>query len=261
VKEWLPSSSVLESELDKAAPKLGLAPRQSQRAKTNQEALGLLKALNAAAGDIAMVTVLADHPLTSSSSPLSMAMSRADGVKSALGRISWDLVAALDGIEDERATSSKEILTDLRDGFSCDEHAVALSGKVDRFMSSAVALLAKATRVEPSLPPREPEPEPKPPLFVPPVETPKPTTPSPKVKRSQARGDSVASWVPQDFANYTLVDVTVQTADGGSLSLVVTANTARLIERSGDAVYDRGTRLLRFANWGFSVEIDPEGVA
>jgi hypothetical protein len=262
VKEWLPSSSVLESELDKAAPKLGLSPRQSQRAKTNQEALGLLKALNAAAGDIAMVTVLAEHPLTSSSSPLSMAMSRADGVKSALGRISWDLVAALDGIEDERATSSKEILTDLRDGFSCDEHAVALSGKVDRFMSSAVSLLAKTKRVEPPVP-AEPQPEPKqqPPLFVPPVETPKPAPPSPKVKRSQARGDSVASWVPQDFANYTLVDVTVQTADGGSLSLVVTANTARLIERSGDAVYDRGTRLLRFANWGFSVEIDPEGVA
>jgi hypothetical protein len=253
VDEWLLSSSVLESELDKAAPKLRLSPRQSQRAKTNQEALGLLKVLKTAASDIAMVTVLADHPLTSLSSPLSMAMSKAEGVKNALGRISWDLVDALDGIDDERAASAREVLTALREGFGCDEHAVALSGAVDGFMRSAVSLLAKTKRVEsPAPPPKQEQP-----VVVPRVEPPKP----PKVKRSQARGDSVASWVPQDFANYTLVEVPVRTADGGSSLMVVTANTARLIERSGDAVYDPRTGLLRFANWGFSVEIDPEGVA
>jgi hypothetical protein len=67
--------------------------------------------------------------------------------------------------------------------------------------------------------------------------------------------------VPQDIANYTLVEVTVQTVDGASQALVLTANTARLIEQSGDALYDPQARLLRFAKWNFSVEIDPEGAA
>jgi hypothetical protein len=71
----------------------------------------------------------------------------------------------------------------------------------------------------------------------------------------------VAAWVPQAIANYTLVEVTVRTVDEASQVLVLTANTARLIEQSGDAVYDPKAKLLRFAKWNFSVEIDPEGEA
>ncbi|MEY5014437.1 MAG: hypothetical protein RIS92_795, partial [Verrucomicrobiota bacterium] len=262
IESWLPSSSVLESELDKAAPKLALPPRQSQRAKTNQEALALLKALKSASGDVAMVTTLSDHPLTTLNNPLSMAMSTADAVKNALARIAWDLVTALHTIEDERTPNAVEILTNFKDAFSRDEHAVSMASAVDDFMQSSVLLLAKTKRVETPLPPQQPLPKPLQTDVHPPTEPPKPAAPPPsKIKRSQARGDSVAPWVPHDFAKYALVDATVRTVDGHSLSIVVTANTATLIERSADAVYDPHTKLLRFANWGFSVELDPEGIA
>ena len=263
VVKWLPASSLLEAELDKAAPKLGLLPRQSQRAKTNQEALELLKAMQKATGDIALVTVLATHSLTSLSNPLSLAMSKADGVAEAMRRIPWPLVDALVSITDGRNAAAQTILGALREGFERDEYALAFAPRVEEFTKDAASLLALAQVVEP--PPRREEVPPVP-GAVPradPIEVvlPEPAVVAPRNKRSQAKGDSVAAWVPQDFANYTLVEVTVQTVDGASQALVLTANTARLIEQSGDAVYDPKAKLLRFAKWNFSVEIDPEGAA
>jgi hypothetical protein len=263
VEKWLPASSILEAELDKTAPKLGLPPRQSQRAKTNQEALELLKAMKGAAGDIALITVLAAHSLTSKSNPLSLAMSKADGVAEAMRRIPWPLVDALVSITDGRNAAAQTILGALREGFERDEHALAFAPKVEDFTKDAASLLALAQVYETPARPVE-----VPPIAaaIPqaasvPVVLSKPASVTPRNKRSQAKGDSVAAWVPQDFANYTLVEVTVQTVDGASQALVLTANTARLIEQSGDAVYDPKAKLLRFEKWNFSVEIDPEGAA
>jgi len=51
VEMWLPASSILEAELDKAAPKLGLSPRQAQRPMTSREALCPFES-TALAGDV-----------------------------------------------------------------------------------------------------------------------------------------------------------------------------------------------------------------
>jgi hypothetical protein len=255
VDRWLPASSLLEAELDKAAPRLGLVPRQSRRARTNQEALGLLKALKGASGDIALVRVLADHPLASLSNPLSLSMSKADGVAEALRRVQWPLVDALGSITGRRKTDAERVLGSLREGFECDEHALAFAPRAEDFTRDAASLLASAQEGE--APARTVEPLPAPV----PVVAPKPAGGAPRSRRSQARGDSVAAWVPQDLANYTLVEAAVRTVDGATEVLVVSANTARLIEQSGDAVYDPRAGLLRFAKWKFSVEIDPEGAA
>jgi hypothetical protein len=137
---------------------------------------------------------------------------------------------------------------------------------VEEFTTEAASLLAAAQVVQVVQPAARPVETPQVPVAAPqaatvPAVTPRPAAAAPRNKRSQAKGDSVAAWVPQDIANYTLVEVTVQTVDGASQALVLTANTARLIEQSGDAVYDPQARRLRFAKWNFSVEIDPEGAA
>jgi len=209
------------------------------------------------------VTVLAAHSLASLSNPLSLAMSKADGVTEAMRRVPWPLVDALGSITDGRSTDAQRILGNLREGFGCDEHALAFAPKVEEFTKDAAALLALAQLVEP---PARPVETPQVPVAVPqaasvPVVLPKPAAVAPRNKQSQAKGDSVAAWVPQDIANYTLVEVTVQRVDGTAQQLVLTANTARLIEQSGDAVYDPQAKLLRFAKWNFSVEIEPEGAA
>jgi hypothetical protein len=225
--------------------------------------LDLLKAMKAASGDIALVRVLAAHPLTSLSSPLSLAMSKADAVAEAMRRIHWALVDALGSITDGRSTDAQTILGNLREGFERDEHALAFAPKVEDFTKEAASLLALAQVVEPPARTMETPPLPAAILQVvpAPVTLPKPAAVAPRKKRSQAKGDSVAAWVPQEIANFTLLEISVRTVDGASQVLVVTANTSRLIEESGDAVYDPKARLLRFAKWNFTVEIDPEDQA
>lgn len=224
VDKWLPASSLLEAELGKAAHKLGLPPRQSHRAKTNQEALALLKAMKAASGDIALVTVLAAHSLTSLSNPLSLAMSKADGVAEAMRRILWPLVDALGSITDGRRTDAQRILGNLRKGFERDEHALAFAPKVEDFTQEAASLLALVRVVEP--PARAMETPPLPAVVSQaapvPVVLPKAAAVAPRNKRSQAKGDSVAAWVPQAIANHTLLEVTVRTWIGSGRGMTPT---------------------------------------
>jgi len=254
VEEWLPSSLVLESELDKAASQFGLQPRSFSRAQTAVEATAFLKSLKGTGSELAFVKVLAGQPLNAKLLVLSHSMKTAAAATAAVEGIQWDLFKALKGLNDARATAAKEIFDDLQDALTRDEYAVGFQAKSAELVSRAIKLLAATPP-----PPPQPPPVVPPPLVIPPQPPLVPHSPQPppitkRVRVSQIKEDAIPAWVPADQRSLALVEVSVPRTGGGIEKIVVTGSTARLIELAGDAVYDGGQ--LRFPKWKCQVAVE-----
>ena len=254
IDEWLPSSQLLEAELDKTGRLFGLQPRSFSRVQTASEAVVLLKALKNTAGELPFVKALITHQPAAKPLVLSHSLKTAASVTRAVEGIQWDLFNALRSVTDARAADATGLVAELADAFTRDEIAVGFQAKSAELVSRAVKLLAATA------------PAPGPPLIAdaafpiviprqPPIVPASPAPPvSPRVRRSQLKGDGVPAWVPEGQHRLALVAVSVPRAAGGTEQIVVTGTTARLIELAGDAIYEAGK--LRFPNWGCEVEVE-----
>jgi hypothetical protein len=120
------------------------------RVCTSDSAQALLAALNAAS-DADLVQVLADAKTETSEAAVGRSMAQAQSVADALNDAKWAFFDALKNLQDHRQLAAEAILSRLSEALGNDEHVIPLKSKLEELERDAVALLASAAQVLPTV--------------------------------------------------------------------------------------------------------------
>ena len=97
----------------------------------------------------AMVSLLAAAEMATSEAALGESIRKAVELEAHLNTASWDLFDAIGKLADERRSEAQEILADVRNALTSDEHAVELAPTLKLAQARAVRILTKATPPQP----------------------------------------------------------------------------------------------------------------
>jgi len=126
----------------------------------------LVDSLDAAEAS-SVVVILAAAEIATSEAAMGECRAKAAELEGNLEAAGWDIFDAIGKLTDDRQQAAQEILVELREALSSDEHVVGLAPALTSAQARAVRLLTKP--VEP----------PKPPIVTPPTPHQPPTPPPP----------------------------------------------------------------------------------
>jgi hypothetical protein len=122
---------------------LGLAPDVADRMKTAVATQTIMEGLQNAETS-SVVDLLAAAKIATSEAAMGECFGKAAELEGNLDTAGWDIFEAIDKLTDDRQAAAQEILTELRQALSSDEHVVALAPALTGAQARAVRLLTKA---------------------------------------------------------------------------------------------------------------------
>jgi predicted nucleic acid-binding protein len=138
---------------------IGIAAEKTARMKTAVATRALVDSLDTAEPS-AVVSILAAADIATSEAAMGECRTKAVELDGNLETAGWDIFEAIGKLTDDRQQAAQEILAELREALSSDEHVVGLAPALTSAQARAVRLLTKP--VEP----------PKPPVVTPPITSP-----------------------------------------------------------------------------------------
>ena len=145
---------------------IGIAAEKTARMKTSLATRALVDSLDTAEPS-SVVGILAAAEIATSEAAMGECRTKAAELDGNLETAGWDIFEAIGKLTDDRQQAAQEILAELREALSSDEHVVGLAPALTSAQARAVRLLTKP--VEP----------PKPPIVTPPTPHQPPTPPPP----------------------------------------------------------------------------------
>ena len=137
---------------------MAVIPDGTDRMKTTSATLALVERVHAGdAGEL--VPLLATAAIDTSETSMGECLAKAAELEGNLDTAGWDIFEAVGRLTDERKPAVDEILAEVRQALSVDEHVCQLAPALKGAQAKAVRLLTKPA--EPSTPP---PPVPKPPI-------------------------------------------------------------------------------------------------
>jgi hypothetical protein len=128
---------------------IGIVPEKTARMKTAMTTRALVDSLDAAE-PASVVGVLAAAEIATSEAAMGECRTRAAELDGNLETAGWDIFEAIGKLTDDRQQAAQEILAELREALSGDEHVVGLAPALTSAQARAVRLL---TKVVPPPPP------------------------------------------------------------------------------------------------------------
>jgi predicted nucleic acid-binding protein len=135
---------------------IGIAPEKTARMKTAVTTRALVDSLDAAEA-ASVVGILAAAEIATSEAAMGECRTRAAELDGNLETAGWDIFEAIGKLNDDRQQAAQEILAELREALSSDEHVVGLAPALTSAQARAVRLLTKPVEA------------PKPPIVTPPI--------------------------------------------------------------------------------------------
>ena len=145
---------------------IGIVPEKTARMKTAVATRALVDSLDAAEPS-SVVGILAAAEIVTSEAAMGECRTRAAELDGNLETAGWDIFDAIGKLTDDRQQAAQEILAELREALSSDEHVVGLAPALTSAQARAVRLLTKPVEA------------PKPPVVTPPTPHQPPTPPPP----------------------------------------------------------------------------------
>ncbi|MSR60009.1 MAG: phage resistance protein [Planctomycetaceae bacterium] len=159
-------------QLDLRMKQLSLKPEETDRRKTATATQLLVEQLSTAE-PAEIVDRLASAQVASSETAMGECVGKATELGGNLNTAGWDLFDLISKLTDQHQATAREILAEIREALTSDEHAVALAPALKGAQAKAVSLLQKAVQVPPQTPKPPVTPPPiNPPLVEPPVKLP-----------------------------------------------------------------------------------------
>ncbi|MBZ5495689.1 MAG: phage resistance protein [Acidobacteriia bacterium] len=145
--------------------RLGMVPETADRMKT-AAAMRTLADCIQASGDTDLIGLLATAEITTSEAAMGECLAKTAELAGAFETLSWDIFDSLGGITDEHRAAAEQVLTEVRQALSSDEHVVQLAPALKVAATKGLRLITK-TIVAPAQPvsratPPEPTPGPPP---------------------------------------------------------------------------------------------------
>ena len=153
---------------------IGITSEKTARMKTAVTTRALVDSLDAVE-PASVVGILAAAEIATSEAAMGECRTRAAELDGNLETAGWDIFEAIGKLADDRQQTAQEILAELREALSSDEHVVGLAPALTSAQARAVRLLTKP--VEP----------PNPPIVTPPITSPE----KPPALTSVAKGKKI----------------------------------------------------------------------
>lgn len=181
---------------------MGVASESTDRMKTAVATQTIVESLDAAEPS-SVVDLLAAAEIATSEAAMGECRSKAAELEGNLETAGWDIFEAIGKLTDDRQQAAKEILAEVRQALSSDEHALALAPALTGAQAQAVRLLTKS--MEP----------PKPPIVTPPIQPPvKPPALPPVAKGKKIVGQGTKQDLGMTDAKKCLADLDKQVKAG-----------------------------------------------
>jgi hypothetical protein len=122
--------------------KLGLGADGSDRMKTATAALAVVERMNAVAVE-EVVDSLANAGIATSEAAMGECVARGAELEGNLDTANWEIFEAVSKLSDERKPAADQILSEVRQALTSDEHVVQLAAALKGAQAKAVRLLTK----------------------------------------------------------------------------------------------------------------------
>jgi hypothetical protein len=138
--------------------KLGLAVDGAARLKTATATLAVVERMHTVSAE-EVVDHLATAVVATSEAAMGECVGKGAELEGNLDTANWEIFEAVAKLSDERKQTAQQILAEVRQALTSDEHVVQLAPALKGAQAKAVRLLTKSAPQQPTQHPERPEPE------------------------------------------------------------------------------------------------------
>jgi hypothetical protein len=138
--------------------KLGLAVDGADRLKTATATVAVVERMHTVSAE-EVVDHLATAVVATSEAAMGECVGKGAELEGNLDTANWEIFEAVAKLSDERKQAAEQILAEVRQALTSDEHVVQLAPALKGAQAKAVRLLTKSAPTPPTKHPERPEPE------------------------------------------------------------------------------------------------------